>query len=132
MNLTKLNAGYFSRELLIKARPAAVFVNIARGELAPASVLLGLLNEGPLGGVGSTCMRTRAGLQPPCERAQMTRPLWMQDILALMGHENAILTPHNAFTTQESVQRKASQSIDQAEHFLRHGEFIWQVSYNPL
>ncbi len=132
MNLTKLNAGYFSRELLIKARPGAVFVNIARGELAPASVLLGLLNEGPLGGVGLDVYENEGRLAAAMRAGTNDKALWMQDILALMGHENAILTPHNAFNTQESVQRKASQSIDQAEHFLRHGEFIWQVSYNPL
>lgn len=127
MNLTKENKGYFTQDLLKKTRPGAVFVNIARGELAPASALLRLLEEDHLGGVGldvyedegrlSTSMRTGTGGADPA----------VQDILALMEHERAILTPHNAFNTAESVERKASQSMEQTEHFLKHGDFIWKV-----
>ncbi len=52
MNLTPENVGYFSRERLLAAPRGVVFVNVARGQMAPSRVLLPLLREGHLGGVG--------------------------------------------------------------------------------
>ena len=52
MNLTDANVGYFGYGKLEGAKPGAVFVNIARGELAPAADLLRLLEDGRLAGVG--------------------------------------------------------------------------------
>ena len=39
-----------------------------------------------------------------------------QATLSLSKHPNAICTPHNAFNTAESVDRKAEQSAQQIEH----------------
>ncbi len=52
MNLTDANVGYFDYERLARAKSGAVFVNIARGEIAPAADLLRLLEDGRLAGVG--------------------------------------------------------------------------------
>jgi D-lactate dehydrogenase len=127
MNLTRDNHGYFDEALLNKAKRGAIFVNIARGELAPASVLLRLLDEGRLSGVGldvyenegelGAALRSGAPVDDPETRA----------VIELSRRKDAMLTPHNAFNTAESVQRKASQSMEQVEHFLEHGEFKWKV-----
>jgi D-lactate dehydrogenase len=47
--------------------------------------------------------------------------------LQLAGMTNAILTPHNAFNTLESVERKSFQSIQQVEEFLKKGSFLWPI-----
>ena len=47
--------------------------------------------------------------------------------LALAARPDAILTPHNAFNTRESVERKSAQSIEQLEHLRRTGRFLWPV-----
>jgi D-lactate dehydrogenase len=127
MNLTKQNHGYFTYDLLKKAKAGAVFVNIARGELSPASVLLRLLVEGLLGGVGLDVYENEGDLAIALRSGITPHNPAMLSVLDLAGHENVILTPHNAFNTKESVERKASQSIEQIEHFLKHKEFIWKV-----
>jgi D-lactate dehydrogenase len=127
MNLTDKNHGYFTYDLLKKAKAGAVFVNIARGELSPASVLLRLLAEGLLGGVGLDVYENEGDLAVTLRSGITPHNPAMRSVLDLAGHEKVILTPHNAFNTKESVERKASQSIEQIEHFLKHREFIWKV-----
>jgi len=127
MNLTDKNHGYFTYDLLKKAKAGAVFVNIARGELSPVSVLLRLLAEGLLGGVGLDVYENEGDLAVTLRSGITPHNPAMLSVLDLAGHENVILTPHNAFNTKESVERKASQSIEQIEHFLKHREFIWKV-----
>ena len=51
-------------------------------------------------------------------------------IVKLMGRPNVILTPHNSFNTVEAVDRKTEQTIQQLEHFLQKGEFLWPVPSN--
>jgi len=129
MNLTDRNTGYFSRECLSAARRGAIFVNCARGELAPAADLLALLDEGVLGGVGldvyerepSLAVALRAGGvtadgAPPGDPA-------VAATLALARRDDVIATPHNAFNTVEALQRKAEQSVESALQFLRDGTF---------
>ena len=52
MNLTEDNRGYFTRDLLRSCARGAIFVNVSRGEFSPLPILLDLLKEGHLGGVG--------------------------------------------------------------------------------
>lgn len=127
MNLTVQNRGYFSYEILRQAKPGAIFVNIARGELSPAGDLLRLLEEGHLAGVGLDVYENEAELAPMLRAGTVPGDPSMQAVCALMRNDRAILTPHNAFNTQESVERKASQSMRQVERFLSHGEFLWPV-----
>lgn len=52
MNLMPENVGYFGPDRLLTAPRGVVFVNVARGQMSPSRVLLPLLREGHLGGVG--------------------------------------------------------------------------------
>ena len=52
MNLTNENHGYFSHDLLKQAKQGIFFINIARGEHAPLSGLLKLVQEHHLYGLG--------------------------------------------------------------------------------
>ena len=127
MNLTDRNPGYFSYDLLKTAKPGSVFVNIARGEFARASDLLRLLQEGRLAGVGLDVYENEGEFAVALRSGTDRIDNSMQALLELACHDRAILTPHNAFNTVESVERKALQSMQQAEHFLKHGDFIWKV-----
>jgi D-lactate dehydrogenase len=44
-----------------------------------------------------------------------------------MQLDNVLCTPHNAFNTVESVERKSEQSVRQVEAFLARGAFVWPV-----
>lgn len=117
MNLTTENRGYFSYQRLKQARTGVLFVNVARGELSPTADLVRLLDEEHLGGVALDVYENESALATALRSGQGTFPL--------LGRPNVILTPHNAFNTHEAVERKSVQSVQQIEHFLKHGVFLW-------
>ncbi|MCK4999553.1 MAG: hypothetical protein KAS23_08455 [Anaerohalosphaera sp.] len=127
MNLTTDNQGYFNYDLLRKAKTTAVFVNIARGELSPSEDLLRSLNDQLLAGVGLDVYDNESELAVSLRTSNPSDNSSCNATLGLAKLHQVILTPHNAFNTAESVERKAKQSIQQINHFLRHGEFLWPV-----
>ena len=127
MDLTRKNVGYFSYEKLKQSKPGMLFVNISRGELSHSTVLLKLLEEGHLGGVAIDVYeqeKTLAGLLREGIRTDSPEVL---ATVAISKHPLGICTPHNAFNSEEGVDRKASQSVEQLIEFLDKGTFIWQA-----
>jgi len=129
MNLTEKNRGYFTRDLLHKCARGAIFVNVSRGELSPPPVLLDLLREGHLGGVGLDVFDDESRLGVALRQgASLARagPA-IRAILEMRDRDDVIMTPHNAFNTGEAVVRKSSQSVEQLRHLRKHGKFLWPV-----
>jgi len=127
MSLNRGNHGLFGYERLRKAKPGAVFVNIARGELSPLPGLVRLLDDGILGGVGLDVYENEGELAVDLRRGAPAEGTPARLLLELSRRDDVILTPHNAFNTIEAVERKAAQSVDQARSFLSTGKFIWEV-----
>lgn len=127
MNLTKVNRGYFTYDLLKKAKPGALFVNISRGELSPATNLLRLLDEGHLSGVGIDVYDQEKYLAIALRSGGTSDDPEVAAILEMAKRSNVICTPHNAFNSEEGVDRKSGQSIEQIVHFLEKGSFIWSA-----
>lgn len=127
MDLHAGNAGYFSADVLARARPGALFVNVSRGELSPSTVLLHALEHGPLGGVGLDVYTHEPHLAVPLRGGEA--PVHPEAIAALelAARDDAICTPHNAFNSEEAVERKASQSVEQVVAWKRDRAFIWPV-----
>lgn len=127
MNLTSDNLGYFNYQMLKKAEPGAIFVNIARGEMSPSADLLRLLDENHLAGVALDVYNQESELAVSLRTGRSSSNKEVQATLALSKRENVILTPHNAFNTREAVDKKAKYSVQQIEHFFEKGNFIWPV-----
>jgi len=127
MNLTDKNRGYFTYELLRRSKPGAVFVNIARGELSPPEPLLRLVKEGHLGGAGIDVYDNESELACTLRSGWNSGSAAIKAYLDLIQQPNVICTPHNAFNTEEAVQRKTVQSVEQVVSFVQTGEFIWKV-----
>jgi D-lactate dehydrogenase len=129
MNLNEGNRGYFTAQRLGLCRPGTVFVNISRGELSPAPILLEALKAGRLGGVGldvyneesTLAVALRSGTLPEATSGEI------RAIMEMKERSDVILTPHNAFNTVEAVERKSSQSVEQLLHLRAHGRFLWPV-----
>lgn len=119
MNLTPQNRGYFDYDRLRQAKPGALFINVARGEHAPTAGLARLLDEGRLGGVAIDVFEDEGAVAGSLRAGDGVFPL--------AGRPNVLCTPHNAFNTEEAVERKAEQSAQQVVHFLRDGRFLWPV-----
>ncbi|MCX7984850.1 MAG: hydroxyacid dehydrogenase [Bacteroidetes bacterium] len=127
MNLTSENIGYFSYPVLKTAKRGAFFINIARGEFAPLPDLVQLLEEGHLGGVGLDVFEDEPQLASLMRtQSHQSSPI-VQGVHRLLQFPNVLLTPHNAFNTQEAVERKAQYTTDQIIYFLKHKKFRWQV-----
>jgi len=127
MNLTKDNQKYFNFELLSKTKPSAVFINIARGELSPAVDLLKLLESKNISGVALDAFNHEKNLAGTMRKGIKSDDKEVQAILKLANRQDVILTPHNAFNTEEAVEKKSEQTIEQLLHFLKKGEFKWPV-----
>ena len=127
MSLGDGNRGYFDYDRLKEAKPGALFVNIARGELSPLEDLLRLLDEGRLSGVALDVYEDEGRLAVSLRRGAAGENEKARVLLELSRRGNVILTPHNAFNTREALERKAAQSAAQAQSFLGRGEFIWEV-----
>jgi D-lactate dehydrogenase len=127
MNLTPRNKGYFGYEVLRQAKRGVVFVNVSRGEFSPPSVLLRLLQEGHLGGVALDVYDHEPELAHALRSGKPGREPEVEAALALQSWTNVILTPHNAFNTQEAVERKAAHSAQQLHHFVSKGRFLWSI-----
>lgn len=127
MNLTPDNHNYFNADRLRQTKSGVIFVNVARGEQSPSTVLLKLMQKGHLGGVGLDVYNAENELAITLRSGKTSRNKEVQATLALSKMPNVILTPHNAFNTYESVERKAEQSVSQIQHFLADGQFLWPL-----
>jgi D-lactate dehydrogenase len=127
MNLTKENHAYFDTAFFESVRENLVFINISRGEISPSTVLLKSLKNNLLAGVALDVFDHEKNLSAGLRNGQMTNDLEVEAILNMMEMENVILTPHNAFNTIESVERKSEQTIEQLKTFLKKRTFIWQM-----
>ncbi len=124
MNLTAGNRGFFSLERWRTVRRGAVFVNVARGELAPPAALLQALDAGWLGGVGldvyehepvlAGALRAR-GAESVAQATDVAASV--AATLELLRRDQVLALPHNAFNTVEAVERKALQSIEAVRQF---------------
>ncbi len=127
MNLTPENTNYFNYQRLKTAKRGAIFVNIARGEQSYPSALKRLLDEQILGGVALDVYPFENKLGSALRGNLAIEDSELKIIKLLAQYPNVILTPHNAFNTEESVQRKSEQSVQQIVNFLETGKFIWDV-----
>lgn len=127
MNLTSENQAYFNYERLSSCKPGAIFVNIARGEMSPPADLLRLLDESILGGVGLDVYPDEPRVAMLLRAGETGDDPGIRTLRELAQRPNAVLTPHNAFNTEESVEQKALQSVKQTVHFLDMDSFLWPV-----
>ncbi|MBB5022067.1 NAD(P)-dependent oxidoreductase [Desulfurispira natronophila] len=130
MCLTNENRHYFHYDMLRQARPGAVFVNIARGELSPPADLMRALDESILAGVALDVFDEEKELATALRQGSLPVQPTVCQTLELARRSNVIMTPHNAFNTVESVERKSRQSLEQLQHFFATGEFLWPIGRN--
>jgi D-lactate dehydrogenase len=127
MNLTNENRSYFSYNLLKKAKQGILFINIARGEHAPLSDLLKLVQENHLYGLGLDVFEDEPNAAVALRNEHANTSTEAQILMALLQHPNVLFTPHNAFNTIEAVRRKSQFSVDEVLYFLKNNNFRCRV-----
>lgn len=84
-------------------KPSAVFINTARGALVDSYALAEALSSGRLAGAGIDVFETEPPI--PADHPLLTAP-------------NVIATPHVAFATEESMQKRAGIAMDNIRLWL--------------
>ncbi|HBC88252.1 MAG TPA: hydroxyacid dehydrogenase [Lentisphaeria bacterium] len=127
--LTDITRGMLGYTAL-KAMPnGSIYINVGRGEVSPTQDLFRLLKECRLGGIGLDVFEFEKELVSVLrdgEKIATLKPAARKSVTAvleLMKDQRVILTPHNAFNTEESVERKSLRTAENLAAYLKTGKF---------
>ncbi len=131
--LTDITRGMLDYNALKSMPENSIFINVGRGEVSPSPDLLKLLNEEVLGGIGLDVYDFEKELSAVLRDGQKLSNLKSEArksvsaALKLMKDPRALLTPHNAFNTQESVVRKSQRTAENLAAYLKTGKFLTPI-----
>lgn len=121
--LTEETVGMFDYQTLQKVRPGSIFINIARGDISPLEDLKRLMDDKILGGIGLDVFPQEPTLAHHLRNGQNNKTSAEQLIIELSEKDQVLFTPHNAFNTQEALEKKASLSVAAITQFIERGTF---------
>lgn len=104
-------------------KPGAILINTARGGLVDTAALLAVLESGQLAGAGLDVLEEECYIK---EESQLLSPEFHKTcdyptLIAdhiLIRKPNVIITPHNAFNSQESIKRILDTTLDNIKAYL--------------
>ena len=121
--LTAQTRAMMNYEVLREMPPGGLLINVGRGEATPLKDARRLLEEGRLAGLGLDVYPEEDQVADYLRGRTDVRVPAVEEVLVLKDREDVIMTPHNAFNTQEAVQRKAEESVRSLRYFLQRGAF---------
>jgi len=133
--LTDITRGMLCYKTLKTMPKGSIFINVGRGEVSPSQDLFKLLNEGILGGIGLDVYDFEKDLASVLRDGQNLSKLKAEArksvsaVLKLMKDPRVILTPHNAFNTEESVERKSLRTAENLAAYLKTGKFLTPIAF---
>lgn len=126
--LTNLTKGLLDYTLLKKLKKRALFINISRCEISPLEDLAKLLKENVLGGIALDVFEEEGKLSPLLQGRNTQQSDYQKLILDLKDKPEVIFTPHNAFNTEESLDKKSQRSCEAVRQFLKTNRFPDEVT----
>ncbi|MEK7663850.1 MAG: hydroxyacid dehydrogenase [Patescibacteria group bacterium] len=102
----------------------AYLINTARGGIVETDALVRALNEGILAGAGLDVMEEEHDLGEERELLSktITENIDFKTILQnhiLMEQENVVITPHNAFNSEEALERILETTVENINAFMK-------------
>lgn len=106
-------------------KKGAYLVNTSRGGLVETSALLSALADGTLAGAGLDVLEEECYIKEEAQLLSKEFPKTCDLKTALQNHillkqKNVIVTPHNAFDSQEAIIRILDTTIENIEAFLKN------------
>lgn len=101
--LTEETRGLIDKEKLAKMKPSAMLVNVARGPVVVTQDLADALNNGVIAGAAIDVFDT----EPPLDTKN-----------PLLQAKNALVTPHVAFATKQSMSLRAEIVFNNLQAFM--------------
>lgn len=103
-------------------KEGVIILNTARGDLIRSEPLLEALNSGKVAFAGLDVVEGESYIKDEMELIEKDKSNEKLKVLLedhiLMNHTNVIMTPHNAFNTQDALDRILSTSIKNIKGFL--------------
>lgn len=110
-------------------KKGAFLVNTARGAIVQTEALIVALKKGILGGYAADVLEDEGEVKDELNYLMKTRP--KEEVVKnmlydhiLMEMPNVLLTPHNAFNTEEALQRILNTTMENIKGFESGGQFI--------
>lgn len=125
--LTELTKNLLNYELLNSTENNLFLINISRGEITPIDDLKRLLDEQKLKGLGLDVFENEPELGKALRSYRKINDDYTKSMLDLTSYGNVIFTPHNAFNTEEALERKVIETAEAVKIFLKKGKFPYQV-----
>jgi D-lactate dehydrogenase len=105
-------------------KKGAIIINTARGGLIETAALVGALKSGQIAGAGLDVLEEEGFIKEEADLLVNGHPNLEELKIALADHElmymdNVLITPHNAFNTQEALQRILDTTIMNIEGFVK-------------
>lgn len=121
--LTSQTHHFINKGNIYQLKKGAILINTARGGLIETEALLDALETGHVKGAGLDVLEDECDLR---EESQLLTSEFMKScdlrtqVLnnALLKREDVIVTPHNAFHTDEAVKEILDISIENVAHYL--------------
>ena len=113
-----------AEEQFNKMKQGVILINTSRGQIINSSDLTQALAEGKVEAAGIDVLPEEPVIR---EEAELLRSIYeekhdLQALLtdcALLRLKNVIITPHNAFNTQESIQRILQTTVENLQSYIQ-------------
>jgi len=115
-----------------KIKRGALLINTSRGAIVETNALIKALNEGILAGVGLDVLEEEGAIKDEKELVLYGHPEEhnLRTILAnhvLIDMPNVIITPHNAFNTQEALGQILNMDLKNIKNFMEKNQPMYPV-----
>ena len=112
-----------NQETIKKIKPGAYLINTSRGAVVETEALVSALQSGALGGAGLDVLEEE-GLVKDELLSFVGQKLAGYDLKTVLGNHllidmpNVIVTPHNAFNTDEAMKRIIDTNLENITNFI--------------
>lgn len=123
--LSKETMHIINEESINKMKQGTYLINTARGGLIDSRALIGALTSGKLAGVALDVLEEEKEMSEEAEilTPQFRKEADMETLVInhyLMAHPNVLITPHNAFNSEEALQRIDQTTILNIQNFIEN------------
>lgn len=122
--LTAENVNLINEETISKMKKGVIIINTSRGKLIDSKSLINQLEKGKIGGVGLDVFDEEADFFLNDMSSQYKRN---QNLSILLSMPNVIITSHQAFFTQEALNKIANDTCQNIKDIFETGACINEV-----
>jgi len=110
-----------------KIKKGAILVNTARGGLVETNALLKALEKGVISAAGLDVLEEEAFIKEESQllSSKLPKKQSLKVVLqnhVLMGKENVLITPHNAFNSKEAIERIIQTTVKNIKKHVEKGK----------